>query len=159
MTGWGSSHWWAWTVSNRRHLPCKPGGQGRRGGTQVRAGPQCYREGGLEWNEDALVFPKDDGEQRDSTNVFRNFRSLLKEAGFTDPKEWTTRELRTSFVSVVSDHGIPIEVISRVVGHSGSATTERVYRKQLRPLIAGGAEAMDDIFEPRTHSKDAPGEG
>ncbi|MEU1540978.1 tyrosine-type recombinase/integrase [Actinacidiphila glaucinigra] len=116
---------------------------------------QRYRERGLEWNEDALVFPKDDGEQRDSTNVLRNFRSLLKDAGFPDPKEWTTRELRTSFVSLLSDHGIPIEVISRVVGHSGSATTERVYRKQLRPLIAAGAEAMDDIFEPGNHSVDA----
>ncbi len=90
--------------------------------------------------------------------VLRNFRSLLKDAGFPDRKEWTTRELRTSFVSLLSDHGIPIEVISRVVGHSGSATTERVYRKKLRPLIAAGAEAMDDIFEPGNHSVDAPRE-
>ncbi|MGW1004545.1 tyrosine-type recombinase/integrase [Streptomyces sp. NPDC002520] len=79
-------------------------------------------------------------------NVRRNFRSLLSEAGFENPKEWTPRELRTSFVSVLSDHGIPIEVISRLVGHNGSGTTERVYRKQLRPVISEGAEAMDDIF-------------
>lgn len=63
--------------------------------------------------------------------------------------------LRTSFVSLLSDHGIPIEVIARVVGHSGSNTTERVYRKQLRPVITSGAEAMDDIFKARTDTTTA----
>ncbi|MFK8907567.1 tyrosine recombinase XerC [Streptomyces sp. YS-3] len=104
----------------------------------------CSEAGG-EWDEDQLVFPLD-GEQRHSHNVLDNFRSLLKSAGFENPKDWTTRELRTSFVSLLSDYGIPIEVIARVVGHSGTQTTERVYRKQLRPVITDGAEAMDEIF-------------
>ncbi|WP_433572845.1 tyrosine-type recombinase/integrase [Streptomyces sp. CA-251247] len=107
------------------------------------------QEAGANWTDDAFVFPSETGEQRSSVNVLRNFRSLLKEAGFEDPKEWTTRMLRTSFVSLLSDHGIPIEVIARVVGHSGSSTTERVYRKQLRPVITSGAEAMDDIFKEK----------
>ncbi|WP_374199341.1 hypothetical protein [Streptomyces sp. ISL-44] len=38
------------------------------------------------------------------------------------------------------------EDIAWLVGHSGSNTTERVYRKQLRPVIDAGAEAMDEIF-------------
>ncbi|MFP3990293.1 tyrosine-type recombinase/integrase [Streptomyces sp. E11-3] len=111
---------------------------------------------GSEWCADGLVFPDDNGEQRSALNVRRNFRALLREAkvgeppfeehAFDIPDEWTTRELRTSFVSLLSDHGIAIEVIARVVGHSGSNTTERVYRKQLRPVITAGAEAMDDIF-------------
>ncbi|WP_424884906.1 hypothetical protein [Streptomyces sp. SAI-126] len=33
-----------------------------------------------------------------------------------------------------------------MVGHSSQATTEAVYRKQLRPVITEGAEAMDGIF-------------
>ncbi|MFJ7967048.1 tyrosine recombinase XerC [Streptomyces sp. NPDC096324] len=101
---------------------------------------------GEEWTDERLVFPTAAGERRSALNVRRNFRTLLKEAGFKDPQAWTPRELRTSFVSVLSDHGIPIEVISRLVGHNGSGTTERVYRKQLRPVIAEGAEAMDHIF-------------
>ena len=35
-----------------------------------------------------------------------------------DPSEWTRRELRHSFVSVLSDAGVPVEEISRLVGHS-----------------------------------------
>ncbi|GGX50161.1 site-specific integrase [Streptomyces fructofermentans] len=102
--------------------------------------------GGKAWSDEALVFPTESGEVRSALNVRRNFRALLKEAGFQNPQEWTPRELRTSFVSLLSDHGIPIEVIARLVGHMGSGTTERVYRKQLRPVISEGAEAMDDIF-------------
>ncbi|MFD7616942.1 tyrosine-type recombinase/integrase [Streptomyces sp. NPDC059802] len=57
------------------------------------------------------------------------------------------RELRHSFVSLLSDHGIPLERIAMLVGHSSQATTEAVYRKQLRPVITQGAEAVDEIFE------------
>lgn len=103
---------------------------------------------GRTWEEDGLVFPSDTGDVRTALNVRRNFRVLLGEAGFKDAHAWTTRELRTSFVSLLSDHGIPIEVIARVVGHSGTNTTETVYRKQLRPVVTEGAEAMDDIFKP-----------
>ncbi|MGW7381612.1 site-specific integrase [Streptomyces sp. NPDC054794] len=106
---------------------------------------ECLQTGN-EWTDERLVFPTETGELRSALNVRRNFRALLKEAGFENPKEWTPRELRTSFVSLLSDHGIPIEVIARLVGHNGSGTTERVYRKQLRPVISEGAEAMDDIF-------------
>ncbi|WP_345981753.1 site-specific integrase [Streptomyces sp. DSS69] len=101
---------------------------------------------GSPWVEERLVFPNADGTLRSALNVRRNFRALLTDAGFPEPHEWTTRELRTSFVSLLSDHGIPIEVIARVVGHSGTNITEKVYRKQLRPVISEGAEAMDDIF-------------
>ncbi|MFF7438692.1 tyrosine-type recombinase/integrase [Streptomyces sp. NPDC008122] len=102
----------------------------------------------VEWADSRLVFPHADGTQRSSTNVLKNFRALLKDAGLPAPRTWTTRELRTSFVSLLSDHGTPIEVIARVVGHSGTQTTETVYRKQIRPVITEGAEAMDEIFKP-----------
>lgn len=60
--------------------------------------------------------------------------------------DWTTRKTRTSFVSILSDKGIPLEEISRLVGHSGTAVTEGGYRKQIRPVIQTGATAMDKIF-------------
>jgi integrase len=63
-----------------------------------------------------------------------------------DPARWTPRELRHTFVSVLSDDEMPIEKISRLVGHSETATTETVYRHQIRPVVLHGAEAMDRIF-------------
>jgi hypothetical protein len=36
--------------------------------------------------------------------------------------------------------------IADVCGHSGTRVTEWVYRHQLRPVLLGGAAAMDKIF-------------
>ncbi|MEY9895672.1 integrase [Catenulispora sp. MAP5-51] len=100
---------------------------------------------GLDWTDDDLVFETRTGTALDAANVRREYRSVARAAGL-NPKEWTPRELRHSFVSLLSDSGMPIEQISRLVGHSSTAVTERVYRHQIRPVIEGGAEAMDRIF-------------
>jgi integrase len=76
------------------------------------------------------------------------FRKITAAAGL-DPAEWTPRELRHSFVSLLSDAGVPVEKIARLVGHTGTATTELVYRKQIRPVVAGGAAVMDQLFPRR----------
>jgi len=47
---------------------------------------------------------------------------------------------------LLSDAGVPIEHISRLVGHTGTTTTETIYRKQIRPVLVLGADAMDAIF-------------
>jgi integrase len=73
------------------------------------------------------------------------FRKVTGAAGL-NPADWTPRELRHSFVSLLSDAGVPIEQISRLVGHSGTTTTEAIYRKQIRPVITNGAEVMDRLF-------------
>ncbi|HEX2317589.1 MAG TPA: tyrosine-type recombinase/integrase [Streptosporangiaceae bacterium] len=60
--------------------------------------------------------------------------------------QWTPRELRHTFVSLMSSTGMPVEEIARLVGHSSTHTTEVVYRKELRPVIRSGADAMDKLF-------------
>ena len=85
------------------------------------------------------------GTPLDAHNVRRSFRRVVAAAGLA-PTAWTPREMRHSFVSLLSDSGVPIEHISRLVGHSGTAVTETVYRQQLRPVLEEGATAMDGIF-------------
>jgi integrase len=50
-----------------------------------------------------------------------------------DAADWTPRELRHSFVSLLSDSGVPLEEISRLVGHSGTAVTQEVYGSRSGP--------------------------
>jgi integrase len=88
---------------------------------QVRQ-EQIRQAAGGRWRDNDLVFPS------------------------RDPREWTPRELRHSFVSLLSDADVPIEHISRLVGHSSTTTTETIYRKQIRPVIVHGADVMDRIF-------------
>ena len=79
-------------------------------------------------------------------NVRRDFRRALTLVPGIDPSEWTPRELRHSFVSVLSNAGVPVEEISRLVGHSGTTVTELVYRHQLKPVIQTRATVMDQLF-------------
>ncbi|MDQ1288506.1 MAG: hypothetical protein QG622_2071 [Actinomycetota bacterium] len=105
------------------------------------------RQAGEKWHDHGLVFPSRVGTPMDASHVRRDFRTALKGASGIDPAEWTPRELRHSFVSLLSDSGVPLEEISRLVGHKNTTVTETVYRKQIRPVIQTGAVAMDGIFK------------
>jgi integrase len=96
------------------------------------------------WQDHGLVFCTAAGTQLAAGNVRRTFKKITKTAGLGE--DWTPRELRTSFVSLMSDSGVPVEEIARLAGHSSSRTTEVVYRRELRPVITTGAEVMDKIF-------------
>jgi integrase len=100
---------------------------------------------GKRWQDHGLVFPTACGTPQDDANVRRDFRRVIEAAGLV-ATEWTPRELRHSFVSLLSDDGMPIEQISRLVGHSGTSVTELVYRKQIRPVVEDGAVAMNRLF-------------
>jgi integrase len=91
------------------------------------------------------VFATRDGNELDAANVRREFRAAVKAAGIDGT--WTPRELRHTFVSLMSDSGVPVEEIARLAGHASSRTTEIVYRHQLRPIMENGAQAMDHLFE------------
>ena len=78
------------------------------------------------WTEHGLVFASRAGNEPDAHNMRREFRGVLAHVDGLDPAEWTPRELRHSFVSLLSDSGIPIEEISRLVGHSSRTVTEQV---------------------------------
>jgi site-specific recombinase XerD len=94
-----------------------------------------------------LVFATRTGTELSAGNVRRDFRKVISQAGTgLVPEEWTPREMRHSFVSLLSDDGVPIEQIARLVGHQGTHVTEKIYRHQIRPVILDGAETMDGIF-------------
>lgn len=103
---------------------------------------------GQAWQDTGLVFTTRTGNEMDAANVRRDLRRALRLVPGIDAGEWTPRELRHSFVSVLSDAGIPVEQISQLVGHRGTTVTELVYRHQLRPVIQTGATVMDALFAP-----------
>jgi integrase len=99
------------------------------------------------WQEHGLVFTTTVGTAYESHNLRRDFRRVTVAAGLG--ARWVPKELRTSFVSMMSYQGVPIEEIARLAGHASSRTTEVVYRRELRPVITTGAEVMDQIFQPK----------
>ncbi len=111
------------------------------------------RAAGNAWQDHGLVFSTRVGTPLSAGNIRRAFRSITKAAGIGE--DWTPRELRHSFVSIMSDHGVSIETIADLMGHKNSTVTARVYRHQIRPVIAQGAETMDAIFSRRKEAKSA----
>jgi integrase len=97
-----------------------------------------------------LVFATRTGAALDAANVRREFKAACDAAQIS--RDWTPRELRHSFVSLMSISGVPIEEIARLAGHANTRTTEVVYRRELRPVLTAGAEAMDRLFSPARKS-------
>ena len=102
------------------------------------------RQAANDWLATGLVFTNHLGAALDAGNVRKMFKRICTEAGAGDG--WTPRELRTTFVSLLSHRGVSIEEIARLAGHASTRTTEIVYRRELRPVITTGAEIMDELF-------------
>jgi integrase len=99
---------------------------------------------GALWQDCGLVFCSTIGTPLDDHNVRRQFRKVTEAAGLGTT--WVPRELRHTFVSLLSAHGVPVEAIALLAGHNQTATTELVYRHQIVPALTRGAEVMDQIF-------------
>ena len=108
----------------------------RQAADQLRAGPL--------WQDHGLVFASTIGTPLTANNVIRAFRSLTEKAGLG--RDWVPREMRHTFVSVLSANGVPVESIALLAGHDRTTTTELVYRHEIRPALTQGAQVMDNIF-------------
>jgi integrase len=104
---------------------------------------------GAVWQDHGLVFTSTIGTPLDASSVRREFRKIMEAAGLG--AGWAPRDLRHTFVSLMSADGVPIEEIARLAGHNQTATTELVYRHELRPVITTGAEVMDRILSRGKH--------
>jgi site-specific recombinase XerD len=79
---------------------------------------------GVLWEDHGLVFASAAGMPLDRHNVLREFRKITQAAGLGT--DWVPREMRHTFVSLLSSNGTALEDIADLVGHRGTATTETV---------------------------------
>jgi hypothetical protein len=99
---------------------------------------------------DGRAFGDGAGAPKWPQDVRRDFQGLCDRAGIG--KNWTPREQRYTFVSVLSDSGVDIERIADAVGHINSTVTKAVYRRQIADEITSAASVMDSIFGEASRS-------
>lgn len=99
---------------------------------------------GVLWQDNGLVFASAAGTPLDRHNVLREFRKITQAAGLGT--DWVPREMRHTFVSLLSSNGPALEGIANLAGHRGTTTTETVYRKVIVPELRHDAEVMDRLF-------------
>src|SRR5688500_13891022 len=88
--------------------PARPDTRAAARRRRHRHGRQRRRTAGERWQDIDLVFTTQMGTALYAANVRRSFRKVVAEAGL-DASAWTPRELRHSFVSLLSSIGRPIE--------------------------------------------------
>jgi integrase len=76
------------------------------------------------WVDSGFVFVTDIGEPCDPRNALRALKAAAKEAGLDRIGLHT---LRHSAASVMLSNGVPITVVSQILGHSGISITVDVY--------------------------------
>ncbi|MDA1362493.1 site-specific integrase [Glycomyces luteolus] len=108
------------------------------------------------WKSEGIVYVF--GTRTDTVQVAESVHDQVQKvatkAGL--PGSWTPRELRHTFTSLLSEAGAPVELIADLLGHKDLATTWKVYRHQLRPVITAGAELLDKATGQ--HATDHKGE-
>lgn len=93
----------------------------------------------------------------DAGNVRKIFKRICTETGIGDG--WTPRELRTTFVSLMSHHGVAIEEIARLVGHASTRTGPQAAQDHTsHPPIPGypAGEPLPGRWRPRNATARMP---
>ena len=96
-----------------------------------------------QYADDGFVFPTRNGTPQSVGNVRRSFKQLCQRAGLDG--DWTTYELRHSFVSLVSDQLDDLVKVADLAGHIDTRTTQG-YRHPVRPSLPHAIEAWNRLL-------------
>ena len=95
------------------------------------------------WSPLDLVFTSSIGTPLDPDKVNRNLQELTAAAGLG---RLTPHELRHSAASLLIAQGVPLKVVSEMLGHASIRITADVYGHLLEPAKAEAAEAMESAL-------------
>jgi integrase len=102
------------------------------------------------WADDRLVFASTAGTVVEPRNARRRLAAICKQIGADRAKHepdaapfpiLKPNELRHSCASLLSDAGVPLELIADLLGHASTDMLDRTYRHRLRPVVDVAARA------------------
>ena len=98
------------------------------------------KNAGISWKDLDLVFPKEDGSPRSSKTDYAHWQNALKLCGIAPRR---LHDARHTAATLMYSQSIGIETISRVLGHSSSAITSRLYVHSAEAPLRMAADAMN----------------
>jgi integrase len=96
------------------------------------------------YDAEGFVFCTSNGTPMTMSNLRRSFQKLCVRAGLGS--DWTTYELRHSFVSLVSDQIDDLVKVADLAGHTDTRTTQG-YRHAVRPSLPHAIDAWDRLLD------------
>ena len=85
---------------------------------------------GDKWNDNDLIFPSKVGTPMDPSNLRLDFNHKLEKAGLYKIR---FHDLRHTAASLMLNHGIPVIVVSGMLGHSKPSITLDIYGHCITP--------------------------
>ena len=98
------------------------------------------------WDDPGLVFTTSIGTKLDRRNVLRWWHDLTVRAGVGRRRFHASRH---TAATLMLNNGVPLEVVSATLGHSGLAITADVYAKVGAKLQREAADAIEGVLSPR----------
>ena len=110
-----------------------------------QAQQRLREEAGERWNEQGFVFTNAEGGPLDGHNLSsRHLRRILKEAGLPQIRLY---DLRHTAATLALSAGVPVKVVSEMLGHSSVALTLDVYSHVLPHMQEDAARRMAALLE------------
>jgi len=100
---------------------------------------------GDRWQEHNLIFPSTVGTPMGASNLLKDFKKQLERAKL---REIRFHDLRHTAASLMLNHGIPVLVVSKILGHSKTSTTLDVYGHLIPVMQEEAARIMDEVITP-----------
>jgi integrase len=104
---------------------------------------QLINSAGPDWSSLDLVFPSGVGTPLTASNIRRAFRKLLAVSGLPKIR---FHDLRHTAASLMLNHGIPVLIVSKRLGHSKPSITLDVYGHLIPSRQEEAAQLMDDLM-------------
>jgi integrase len=98
-----------------------------------------------DWRDEGLIFTTPIGTPTEPRNLIRDYKRALKKAGL---REIRFHDLRHTAASLMLNNGVPILVVSKILGHSKASTTLDIYGHLISVMQEGAARMMDELITP-----------
>jgi integrase len=98
---------------------------------------------GKRWQENDLIFPTTVGTPNEPSNLIKQFKILLKQAGLPDIR---FHDLRHTAATLMLQQGIHPKVVQERLGHSNISMTMDIYSHVLPSMQDEAADKIDELI-------------
>jgi integrase len=130
------------TAKSKRSLPISQPAERLLQGVQAHQAEERKRAG-IAWPDTGFMFTTELGEPYDPRNAFRALKVAAVRAGLPEAGLHT---LRHSAASVMLTRGIPLKVVSEILGHSSIAITGDVYGHVALDVAREAMDVLGDVL-------------